>query len=558
MIERSAVGNSGIGSNILLAVLSGVMLGVSFPPSPLYSTAYVGLVPFLVLLERLRSYTQVLRYTYLMMFVFHTITLYWVGGFVHGRDTYMMISGAALLLIHPAFYWLVTVPYWFIRSHAGIAWALMAFPLVWVAYDYSHASTEFSFPWITLGNSQVYDLYRSQIVEFGSVYALTLLLVAFNVLAFVLLIQLTTRSWRWSSRPAVVTFSGLVLLYLVPLLYGRSVVQRYEIPSGGQKLRVGIIQPNVDPWEKWGEGRMAKWDSYQQQVRTLLLETQKLLQEPHDLVVWPETAIPFEVLSPRFSHYWGNYKAAIDAMNVAVFTGFSAVEYFDSLSAPVTAVRMRDSDVFVDYYNAATLIQPSKLVGETYKKNILVPFAERVPYAETFSFLIEPLKWSVGISGWGKGTEQTVYQLETKTGNVGFSGMICYESVYPHYVRDFVRSGAEFLVTITNDSWWGNTSGAYQHAAYASFRAIETRRWIVRCANGGISGFVDPTGRMHQTTDLYSAVILSGEIEARSDETVYVRVGDALAQLCAVLAGGTLIIAFLKRRRKHDGAESPH
>jgi apolipoprotein N-acyltransferase len=136
--------------------------------------------------------------------------------------------------------------------------------------------------------------------------------------------------------------------------------------------------------------------------------------------------------------------------------------------------------------------------------------------------------------------------------------MICYESVYPHYVREFVRNGAEFLVIITNDSWWGNTSGAYQHAAFASFRAIETRRWIVRCANGGISGFVDPTGRMHQATDLYSAVILSGEIEARSDKTVYVRVGDALAQLCAVLAGGTLLIAFLRRRRKHDGAESHH
>jgi apolipoprotein N-acyltransferase len=236
-----------------------------------------------------------------------------------------------------------------------------------------------------------------------------------------------------------------------------------------------------------------------------------------------------------------------DTLKLPIFTGLPTAEYFDSLHAPSTAERIGTSNSYVESYNSAVLIQPNRIVGQIHKKSILVPFAERIPYAETFRWLIEPLKWNVGISSWGKGEDTIVYSLYLKDGRqTKFSGMICYESLYPNYVREFVKHGANFLVIITNDSWWGNTSGAYQHAAFASLRAVETRRWVVQCANGGISMIVDPTGKRQLTTSLYTKTKFIADIGLLSDETFYVKYGDIVAQICLAASIMMLIAVVLK------------
>lgn len=535
-------------SKLGLASLSGLMLGIAFPPSPLYSTAYVALVPFLFLVERLEKYGQVLFYTYVMSFIFHALALYWIGGFTHGKDPYLMASGAAVALFHPTFYWVITVPYFFIRKHSGVGAGLLAFPFLWVSYDYTHSLSEFSFPWISLGNSQAFDLYRIQIAEYSSIYGPALIILIFNVLAFVLIVQLASKSWTFSSRPAMTVIAALLFLYLVPFFYGRTVMKNREVATSGKNVRVGIVQPNIDPWEKWGQGRASKWESYQRQLRLLVDESKHLAEGGAELIVWPETAIPFEILSPRFYDNWLNLKRQLDSLGVPVFTGLPAAEYFDSARAPVTAVRIQNTNMFVDYYNAATLINPGRGEGLMYKKMVLVPFAERVPYAETFSFLIEPLKWGVGISGWGKGEDQIVYRTQTRAGDeLRFSGMVCYESVYPNFVREFVNRGAQLLLVITNDSWWGNTSGAYQHAAFASFRAIENRRWVVQCANGGISTFVDQLGVTRVSSEMYTPARIVNEIVPSNEITFYAKYGDVVAQFCLFCSALFLIIVLRKK-----------
>ncbi|MGH2567238.1 MAG: hypothetical protein ACRDGA_02785, partial [Bacteroidota bacterium] len=337
-------------SNIGLAVLSGLLLGVAFPPSPFYSTAYVALVPMLFLLERVQKYKQVLLYTYIMALVFHVITLYWVGGFTHGRDAYLMASGTALVLLHPCFYWLITVPYFFVRRHAGEMIGLLAFPFFWVSYDYIHSLSEFSFPWISLGNSQAYDLYRIQIAEFTSVYGPAWVVLVFNVLAFVLIVQLTSKSWKLSSLPSRVFIAAMVFVYVVPLFYGRTVVKNREVAVSDKVLRVGLVQPNIDPWEKWGEGRASKWLNYQEQLRLLVDESKRLAADGAELIVWPETAIPFEILSPRYSDDWLHLKQQVDSIGVPLFTGLPSTEFYDSAQAPVTSVLIPNSNMFVDYY----------------------------------------------------------------------------------------------------------------------------------------------------------------------------------------------------------------
>ena len=533
----------------LLCMVSGALLGFAFPPSPLYSLAYVGFIPFFFLFDRIDSIGRLLRYSYLMLFVFHALTLYWVGGFTHMRDQYLIISGIGLLAIHPTFYWLPVLAAFLVKKRFGDTAWLIAFPFFWVGFEYFHSLGEFSFPWLTIGNSQAYDLQRIQLAEVVSVYGVSLLVLFFNVLSYVFIRNVALHRQRFTEVRNTVLLSGLILLYVIPFVVGSSLLKRYDAFPDGEPLKVGIVQPNFDPFEKWGEGADTRWEGYTNQLKLFFKEIRTLSRDSLDLIVLPETAIPFHILLSQNSAYYNLFKHEVDFSNTPVFTGLADGYYTDSAHASVTA--MKRGDTFFESFNSATLFLPYVGNGPVYRKIVLVPYAERIPYAEMFRFLIEPLQWGVGISSWGKGTEQFVYDLRLRNGNKSsFSGMICYELVYPDYVREFVRKGAKFLVVISNDSWWGNTSGAYQLAAYTGIRAIETRRWIVRSANGGISGVFDPAGRLISGTSMYEAATFSASIKAMDSETFFVKYGDFVGKGC--LYGSVLIVigALLWRKSK--------
>jgi apolipoprotein N-acyltransferase len=530
-----------------LAAASGILLGFSFPPSPFYSLAYVAFIPMFFLFARLDSYWHTVKYSYLFLLVFHLITVYWTGGFAVGKDIWMMTAGAAVIIIHPIFYLPIVLLAFAIKNRLGLVQGLIAFAMFWTSFEYLHSLGEYSFPWLTLGNSQAYDLNRIQIVEYFSVYGLTLIIFAFNIIAFVIILNQASGKWKLRSKKVISLISILVILYFGSALYGRYAVKKESVDSKNT-ISVGILQPNFDPWDKWGGSYGDKWESYFQQFNYYFDETKQLSKFKPDIIFWPETAIPFHILLPRYSFYLSELLSLVDALNLPIYTGLPTAEYFDSLRAPATAERIGGSNLYIESYNSSVLIQPNRIIGQIHKKSILVPFAERIPYAETFRFLIEPLKWNVGISSWGKGADTVVHSLYLKDGRqTKFSGMICYESVYPNYVREFVKRGAEFLVIITNDSWWGNTSGAYQHASFASLRAVENRRWVVQCANGGISMVVDPTGKTHLTTNMYTKTKFIADIGLLSDKTFYVKYGDMVAQVCLAVSMLMIIAAVLKK-----------
>jgi apolipoprotein N-acyltransferase len=532
---------------VSLAVASGILLGFSFPPSPFYSLAYVAFIPLFFLFTRIKSFYQIARYSYLFLFIFHLITVYWTGGFVVGKDIWMMTAGASVIVIHPILFLPIILLAFAVKNKLGLVPGLIAFALFWTSFEYLHSLGEYSFPWLTLGNSQAYDLKRIQIIEYTSVYGLTLLIFAFNILAFLIIVNQTSGKWNLQSKQVLSYLSVLAVLYFGTALYGTYVINKESVNSKN-KISVGILQPNFDPWDKWGGSIGDKWESYFRQLKYYFDETRQLSKFKLDVIVWPETAIPFHILLPRYSLYRSDLLSLADTLKLPIYTGLPTAEYFDSLHAPATAEKIQSSNLYVESYNSAVLIQPNRIIGQIHKKSILVPFAERIPYAETFRFLIEPLKWNVGISSWGKGEDTVVYELSLKDGRqTKFSGMICYESVFPNYVREFVKRGAEFLVIITNDSWWGNTSGAYQHASFASLRAVETRRWVVQCANGGISLIVDPTGKRQTTTDLYTRTKFIADISLLTDKTFYVQYGDVVAQLCLAISILMFMTAFFKK-----------
>ncbi len=542
-------------TNLILALSSGFLLGCSFPPSPFYSLAYVAFIPFFVLLERIRSNVDLARYSFVFLFIFHCSTVYWAGGFTHMKDPWMMTAGLALLVIHPFLYFPSIFLSSFVRKSLGRIPGLVSFALFWISYEYIHSVGEFTFPWMTVGNSQAYDTARIQIAEYTSTYGLSFLIFTFNILAYFILIHVSSDYKKLRSRNVIISVTALIILYVAPLIYGRVIIAR-NTENRGRVVRVAVLQPNIDPWEKWGEGFQSKWTSYVRQLDTCLAETRVLAAGSPDLIVWPETAIPFQILLPRYAMQFEKVLRTVDSVGIPVFTGLAHAEFVDSAHSSVTAQRYESSKIYVEHYNSATLIEPGRRVGEVYKKMVLVPFAERIPYAATVKFLIEPLKWSVGISSWGMGKDTIVYDLRLREGaSVRFSGMICYESVYPDFVRQFVKRGAEFLVVITNDSWWGKTSGAYQHAAFAALRAVENRRWVVQCANGGISEFVDPVGRVHSSSELFTEAGWVGAVQARDEMTFYSIHGDLFAQSClfcslviVILALYQLVRLYLSRK----------
>ncbi len=538
-------------TRLMLCLLTGVMLGLSFPPFPLGILACIGLVPLLIVLDGTDRFWPALRATYVAMLVFHLITLNWTGGYSHGHDIYMMIAGGVTMVVHPLFYWLPVAAYMAVKRQLGNRSALIALPFIWVAYEYTHSLSEWSFPWLTLGNSQTYNLARIQFISYTGVYGLSFWILILNVLVFLLLAALLSGP---PLRRRTITLGIVILaIYVLPTVYGTIVLSRHPaestVPkSGALSVTVGMVQPNLDPWDKWTRSGIETMDLYVRETRKLLDSAG--IARP-DVVLWPETAIPLYLLAPRNQPLLEMFRADIARLGVPVLSGLpQAVFYADSTKAPRSAKRIPGTGERYDAFNAAAFFQPGVDSIPWYGKMKMVPLAERVPYADMFAFL-DFLRWNVGIGGWQIGPDSTIFQ-DRRTGT-RFCSMICYESVYPSFVAAFVKKGAEFIAIITIDSWWGKMSGAYQHAQFAILRAVENRRWVARCALGGISCYIDPYGRVYDRTDLLTPALLCRTIERRSALAYYTERGDWLSEICLIVTGLFLAAVagrlFTKKRR---------
>jgi apolipoprotein N-acyltransferase len=536
--DSSGGGRAQARTRIFLSVLSGVMLGFSFPPSPFGVLACFGLVPFLIVLADCERIGASLKYSYLAFLVFHVITLNWTGGYAHGNDVYMMIAGAITMLWHPLFYFIPVLLYMFVKRHLGGVASLIALPFIWVAYECTHSLSEWSFPWLTIGNSQSYELARIQFISATGVYGLSLWILLMNTLAYWLYSVVAQKLWA----PVSLKSAGLVILilgvYYLPSVHGAIILA--GAPPMGRPLEsgtfdsisVGMIQSNIDPWEKWSMRGTEPTELYLRLTRDLV---DRHADRKPDIILWPETAVPFYLLTDANRTAREYLHGQIDALGVPVLTGLPhAVMYEDSTKAPPSSKRLSTTGQRYDAFNAAAILQPGTREISWYGKMKMVPIAERVPYADAFYFL-DFLRWGVGIGGWQIGPDSTIF-VEQRTGT-RFSTMICYESTYPDFVAAFVRKGAEFIAIITIDSWWGRMSGAFQHQQFAIFRAVENRRWIARCAVGGFSCFIDPYGRVYDKTDLFTQTSLVRTLERSSALTIYTAHGDWLSEVCLLVAG---------------------
>ncbi len=449
------------------------------------------------------------------------------------QDQYLMIAGTALFIWEPLVLTIPLLIYFFIKRKLRTEYAAFSFPFVWIAMEWLYAYGELAFPWLHIGNTQTYQLEKIQFADITGVYGISFWILLINVMVYFLIHEL--RFQPKSPKPYYLA-SAIVIVYILPNFYSPD--ESVLAHPGEKTINVGIFQPNIDPWEKW-EGAKTYSGRWAQTLYFLEL-IGKENNDSLDIAVLPESAILIDL--PSQSTEMNIVHRILDSLNVSLISGYVRVRYYDEGSAPATSNPLIGTNIKYDSYNSIFFAEPKSTQIQTFSKMRLVPFAERIPYVEEIPFLIEPLRWGVGISNWGKGKDSTIFESASK--QTKFLSMVCYESIFPEFVSTFVQNGAEFLVFITNDSWWGNTSGARQHNQYSILRAVENRRWVVRCANGGISSFTDPLGRMYDNTEMYTKAYIHRKIQPIQYQTFYTRNGDLFARICSSIAAVILLFSI--------------
>ncbi|HWR02035.1 MAG TPA: apolipoprotein N-acyltransferase [Chlorobaculum sp.] len=514
-----------------LPLLSGILLGISFPTWPslhLEPLAWVALVPLLFSIENDDRFGPFFRKVWGTMLLFCLISLWWVC-------LATFIGGVLTVFVQSLFSTVPLVVFYHLRKRAGYRFALVSLPFVWTGWEWAYMQQDLSLGWLTLGNSQANLLWMVQYADITGVWGVTFWLLVFNLLVLLLL---------RGQEPPLRRMAILVLMAVMtaaPLLYALRVFDDAAGRSASPSVRVSVVQPDIDPHEKWGGIGPDRTISL-----LYSLTGQGLANDRSELVIWPETAIPFYILDPGNKPYLESVRRMVARWNVPLLTGFPDAEPLAAGKAGGDASQVRPYAA----YNASMLLQPGGGSPQIYRKMRLVPFGERVPYTEYFPVL-ERLNFSLsGITSWQQGVEATVMTFRNSKGEpVRMANIICYESIFPGLVSEFVRGGAQFLTLVTNDGWYGTSYGPWQHAAIGRLRCIENRRAMARCANTGVSLFYDSCGRSYADTPWWQLSVLTAEVPLENRLTFYTTHPDLLPKICLAIAGLLALIAVVGKKR---------
>ncbi len=523
---------------VLLAIASGVALGAAYPPLPFYLFAFVAFIPYFFALKNRDTLASVNRLTYVFAFAFNLITLYWVGSWTKEADPFLMLSGAVLLFFNPLLFLIPSSLFYVAKKTYGENFAFFSLPFFWIFYEYIYGITEFRFPWLTLGNSQAYFTPFIQIADTIGVFGISLLILYVNIFLFFGLKE------KFTTRNASINYKYIgvaVLLFISPLFYG---VLKYGEKLNGKEITVGIIQPNLNPWKKWDAG------SLDEQIDLYFALSRRALDEGAEILVFPETALPVYLTAPSNRKALQRIRQFVDSANVPLLTGMPDFNVFPPSKAPPHAKSFSNSERKYTTYNAAYLFVPHEREIQEYHKTLLVPFGEKVPYVEYVPFIGDLLKWEVGISSWNVGEGAKVLSFVYDGDSVKIGAAICIESIYPEYISQFVELGAQALFVVTNDSWYGKSSGPYQHEAIAILRAVENNRYVVRAANGGVSCVINPHGKIEAETKLFTRTVLTKKITLLREKTFYTSHPKPIPIFATIFSLGIFFLYFLRKKKK--------
>jgi len=503
------------------AVISALLLFLASPGllefSPL---AWLALVPLLAALMRPGTGPgQAARLSLLTGMIYYPLLLYWIL-IVLGRygnlSLWVTLPVLTLLALYMSLYLagfaLLTSR---LAKRASLVWLA---PVIWVGLDWLRSWLFTGFPWLDLGYTQYRHPALIQVTDLFGHHGVTFLIVMVNCLLALSVRNFPEKLFR-PSRPSPALVSALLFLVLAA---GYNLLRFSGIKAeidGAEEIKVAVVQGNIDQGEKWQAGiQKTTLDKY------LRLTSRELAENAPALVVWPETAVPF---------YLRESNSLITLETLAASGGADIL----------TGAPYRETRPFgqaTRYYNSAFLITDRGVVAGRYDKEHLVPFGEYVPLKKLLFFLGPLVEATADFS---PGTD--LRPIPCKNTRLGV--LICFESIFPDLARRQTGAGAGLLVNLTNDAWYGRSSAPWQHLSMAVFRAVENRRSLARAANTGVSGFIDPLGRLHRLSPLFEEYTGCQALPLLRTETIFGRGGYLAGPFCLAL---TMLLGVTLKLRK--------
>ncbi len=493
------------------SVVAGLILALSFPKFSLWFLGWISLALPLWLVTRY-DIKKAFKLGFFFGLSFFIASLYWIdivlrkyGGLPFWLSTPVLLLLGCYLSLYSALFF---GGYYFLKDF--LPWLVV--PSLWVLLEWLRGLLLTGFPWNLLAHSQGEIRWLCQIADITGAYGVSWIVLMANVLIAKL----------FSRKVYIGGWIFFIIILISSFLYGKS---RLEGVPGFQPLTIGIIQGNIDQSQKWDIA-----------FRNYTIDTYKNLSEEAVnskkdvvLLVWPETAMPFfygieaeptEMLDQIVK------KLGVDILFGAPSVTFSEKERF--------------------FLNSAYLISGKGFVLGDYAKEHLVPFGEYVPLKKLL-FFVNKLVPAAGDFVPGKSSGVITWQDQ----RIGM--LICYEAIFPELSRRRVLAGATFLVNISNDAWFGESNAPYQHLEISRWRAIETRKPLVRATNTGISAFIDPTGKIEKSLGIFQKGFIIHQIFPNTLQTFYVKWGDLFVLLCGLIVAIAVVYSFWKTKRFGGG-----
>ena len=498
-----------------LPFVTALLFSVSFAPfhPSLRFLIFLAFIPFLYTILRCK------RKVFLVGFVFGLLSnagiFWWISMmYLEGVSRILLASGVILLVFYLSMYWGLAALLISRMKRFSLTIAIFIFPFFWISFEFLRSlSSQLGFTWGSVGYSLSVYPSMIQIASVTGISGISFLVLFYNSLIYW---SITQKQWK----RGVIGLSIFFLLLILQMSSGNYVISKAD---NGEVVKVSLIQANILPDIK-------RENEVEERISTLRSMTLDAGSRGSELIVWAETSVP--------CYYRENSDCIRRIKNIVKEVGIPVVA-----GAPeyVYAHKRRTARL----YNSAFLISGDGETSGKYRKIYLVQFGEHLPFDNTFPAL---RKVNLGQGNYSQGEEFTVLSQ----GRLKFSVLICFESAYPRLVRKFVKNGAELLVNITEDAWFGQTAGPYQHAEMAIVRAVENRTSVTRCGNSGISMLVDPYGRVLKSSKIFERTIIEGEVPLRQETSFYTKFGDLFAWLIVAVSIVLFVFSFTPFFRKQS------
>ncbi|MFH1379997.1 MAG: apolipoprotein N-acyltransferase [bacterium] len=502
----------------LLGIATGFLLIVSFPKADLWFCAWVSFIPLLISLKN-TDYKQSFFIGFFSGFAACLGIFYWivVAIVTDGNSIFLGLAGLGALSAYMALYYGIFAMLFSWGTNQNFSYVLPFYgACLWVVLEYIRMYLFTGFPWLLLGYSQWQVISVIHIARFGGVYIISFLIMWGNIVLFQLM-----HKKNYMKPKYMFQFLTCAVCIALIAVYGKisaGKIQNDLLRSDTKSVSFSLLQGNIDQYRKWDETYEKDiYESYQS------LTWNAVLNNP-ELIIWPETSFP-GFFEEREKRSWLN--------NLV-----KSSKTFHLVSAA--------SVVKNKYYNSAFLLDPAAKLAGKYNKKHLVLFGEKVPFAGILGKFIKVLN---DLGGFNEGQGKTIIPY-TNGNEIRILGVsICFEAIFPGLIRQSVKDGAQVLINLTNDAWYLKSAAGYQHLIMNVFRAVENNRYLLRCANTGISAVIDPTGRIVSQTKLFERTFLPSTCSLNTSVTFYTKRGDIFVWVCLIFLAALCIFNIKSAKR---------